>query len=148
MSKYLNKYLVKLHKILIKDNESYYDPLTNKEVKIGGLEKAINEINKKWPKGISAGRLKEENKKLYDRVILEGDEGKLQYARSGNKWSVLRNKYPSALAAVKDLYPDGIKTAELRKDNHSLYIKLQREGNLSKISYTYQAWTNREKTVK
>ena len=82
------------------------------------------------------------------KMELEGDKGQLQYARSGNKWSVLKlkktiygkNKYKNALAAVRDLYPPEIKMAELRKKNPSLLTQLKREGNLSKIPYTNKGY--------
>ena len=116
------------------------------------IESAIHTIKKTWPKGISAGRLKDENPGLYERVILEGDKGKLQYARSGNKWSVLKlkktisgaPKYKNALDAVRDLYPPEIKMAELRKKNPSLLTQLKREGNLSEIPYTNKGYKSGE----
>tara|TARA_Y100000310_G_scaffold305005_1_gene344722 strand:- start:3 stop:356 length:354 start_codon:yes stop_codon:yes gene_type:complete len=101
------------------------------------IERAINTIKKTWPKGISGGRLKEENPELYERVVLEGDKNKLQYARSGLKWSVLKNKYDSALDAVKDIYQN-ISRGQLIKKNPSLYMKIKREGNLNKLPYAYK----------
>ena len=101
------------------------------------IESAINTVKKTWPKGISGGRLKKENPELYERVVLEGDKGKLQYSRSGLKWSVLKNKYDSALDAVKDIYQN-ISRGQLIKKNPSLYIKIKREGNLNKLPYAYK----------
>ncbi|MBW2985630.1 hypothetical protein KY313_03170 [Candidatus Woesearchaeota archaeon] len=107
------------------------------------IESAINTVKKTWPKGISGGRLKEENPELYERVILEGNKGELQYARSGLKWSVLKNKYDSALEAINDLYPE-LSRGQLVKKNQSLYMKVKREGNLHKIPFAYKAWEKRE----
>ena len=109
---------------------------------------AIGTVKEKYKNGISLGRLREENPKLAEKVKKEGSEGQLQYARSGYKWCVLKlkktisgePKYKNALDAVRDLYPPGIKMAELRKNNPSLLTQLKREGNISKIPYTNKGY--------
>ena len=116
------------------------------------IEKAINTVKEKYENGISLGRLREENPKLAEKVEKEGSEGQLQYARSGNKWCVLKLKktisgglkYKNALDAVRDLYPPEIKMAELRKKNPSLLSQLKREGNLSEIPYTNKGYKSGE----
>lgn len=111
-------------------------------------KRAIDTVKEKYEKGVSLGRLREENPKLAEKVEKERSEGQLQYARSGNKWCVLKlkktisgePKYKNALAAVRDLYHPEIKMAELRKENPSLLSQLKREGNLSEIPYTNKGY--------
>ena len=100
-------------------------------------KRAIDIVKEEYENGISLGRLREENPKLAEKVEKEGSEGQLQYARSGLKWCVLKNKYDSALDAVKDLYPN-ISRGQLIKENPSLYIKVTKEGNLNKLPYAYK----------
>ena len=132
----------------------HMDPLYHKINSRNGntKKKAIDTVKEKYENGISLGRLREENPKLAEKIEKEGSEGQLQYARSGNKWCVLKlkktisgeSKYKNALDAVRDLYPPGIKMAELRKKNPSLLTQLKREGNLSKIPHTNKGYRKKE----
>lgn len=62
------------------------------------------------------------------------------------KWSFVKDNpdYTCGLDVYNRHYYH-LTRGQLQKENHSLYTKIKREGNLNKIPHKYKAWSKKEK---